>query len=234
MQIKIYTTDGFQAYYILNEDGKLSREGEVEGEGGVPDSFYFAIEAKQTNQPEDPEPPFSGGSEFDGTAWFIWNDNDYICKYKVNGLQGAVDKEFPIKYIKESDVVDGTKKLKISNLSDEDYYWIFSDKIEELNAKNFSSWKELKNYFESDEKIIASLYYSDEHLYNDFKVLANINYSDGTKATKMLSVSKMNDGSYEKDGGKGLKLSEFVIKVDKEIKTIDYTVIYDGALDGDT
>ena len=86
MNIKIYSDDGFKTNYILNEDGTLSRD----VEGGIPDNFYFVVEAKTTNPPPpDPQDPPQGPNNsnfgdieyditFTGTKYHLWMNNTNV------------------------------------------------------------------------------------------------------------------------------------------------------------
>lgn len=141
-------------YSALRKDGTAQDITNIFSEDGVAlenDGNYDLehVDLVSSNPSEPDDPPMSG-EEFNGTAWFIWNENGNVCKYKVENLQGAIDNEgaweYPVNYIKESDVVDGTNKLEISNLSNTDYYWVWDDKIDVLNDK--TTWKQLEDYIE--------------------------------------------------------------------------------------
>ena len=89
-----------------------------------------------------------GGREFEGTAWFLWNDNGTLCKYRAEDLVGLtfIDGKgvYPINYIKESDVKDGSHALEIDNIKAGDYVWTWDSQIEKI--EEMTSWNELMEY----------------------------------------------------------------------------------------
>lgn len=65
----------------------------------------------------------NGHHDFNGNAWFVWNCDGDLCRYKITGLTEAVDTgtdiTYTTKYVKSSDVVDindANKKLNLNTL----------------------------------------------------------------------------------------------------------------------
>lgn len=92
----------------------------------------------------------------------------------------------------------------------------------------------------NEHEIRSTLYYPDTNSYSDFKLAANITYTDGTKKIKILAPVKegINDQNidpfnYETSGGTGLKKCQFLIGNSDTIETVTFTVLK-GSLIGST
>lgn len=108
--------------------------------------------------PEHEPEPEPQGHVFNGNAYFVWNCGGSICKYRVENMQGRIDKdghsEYPINYIKESTVKDGNKVLEISNVVDGgNYFWVWDEAIDQMDS--LTKWDDLTRYVDEldyDEK----------------------------------------------------------------------------------
>lgn len=99
----------------------------------------------------------------------------------------------------------------------------------------------ISNMGREREKIQATLYYTKEHSYKDYQLVANINYKNGSKETKVLNPVKeaehdTNRDPYEyeaigdfESGENKLKKCQFVLENAKNIESVYFTVIKAGA-----
>lgn len=93
----------------------------------------------------------------------------------------------------------------------------------------------------TNPKLISQLYYPTNYDYNDFEVFAKVYYDDGTSITKKATPTKigfLNGHEYDSyetdDAGKNLKLAAYSVDVDENVTNAYFTVVYKGALNGDT
>lgn len=96
----------------------------------------------------------------------------------------------------------------------------------------------------TEKKITAQVYYTGKESYTDYEVYATLHYADGTTELKKLSAGQITTdsmsgdslpaGTYELDGGKGLKYAEFSVSVTDDVVGVDFNAINSGALSGDT
>lgn len=126
-------------------------------------------------------------------------------------------------------------KFKITDDNGKEYYVIIARvtiQVRDNFAPNVSS---------ADNKLFVNVFYPSTSNYNYYQLVAKINYVDGTSETKILSNSTLRDelgedtGVYERDGGEGLKRSEYQIPCPgKNVKSLNLTVIEKGAFDSNT
>lgn len=214
MNIKIYSDDGFQANYILNEDGTLSRD----GEGGVPDSFYFVVEAKTPNppapegqNPSGPQGPGEPGPEqktlkFDfrlnGVDVTNWEDGNITVPADFNMDEIT---EFYIKKI----VVIGENGTETYNYNDNEYsYSLLDDQGRKILETNFE--KVSDNYVNlrvlSHEGDIQDKDKVEGRIYYGFYLTGIKLVKSGFKGVE-VSTSVMPD-NYDFTGWNGVDLSE--------------------------
>lgn len=137
MQIKLEADDGFSANYILQQDGTIVKD----GEGGLPDNLTLKIVSKESES----------GTEFDGTVYFIWNCDNKVCKSQIDGLIPGGRDGYTMNYIKASEIVDGTNKLNVSDITNDDYYWLWDDEF--INSENLTTWSQLKEYMNDEQNL---------------------------------------------------------------------------------
>ncbi|MBR3135137.1 hypothetical protein IKG54_01035 [Candidatus Saccharibacteria bacterium] len=84
---------------------------------------------------------------------------------------------------------------------------------------------------ETDPSLIIDAYYPTTYNYDDFQVVANVIYNDGTTDFQILdTISTQNES-----GGQNLRASSFKISVDKsKIAGAYFTIIKKGALSGNS
>ena len=150
MNIVLYGTDGFRAYYLLQDDGTIVRD----GNGGLPNEMKFKIEGKEPGNPEGPGE--SGGRNFEGSVFFAWNCSNKVCIAEINNLVPGGFDNYPMNYIKESDVVDfvhgDNTILDRSKLKNNDYFWLWDTSQLIIQDENInSSWNAFRDFFEKEE-----------------------------------------------------------------------------------
>ena len=149
MALRIYSNDGFSTLLSVDSNGKVTRN----SEGGYPNSFNITIEKMQNNE----EHGGFGDSRFNGSVYFVWNCAGKLCKKRLENLAGGsgIDGRlvFPVNYIEENEVVDGNNSLDISSLNNEDYYFVWENKYDEINnMTNYSDISSYINTLDEDEK----------------------------------------------------------------------------------
>ena len=124
-------------------------------------------------------------------------------------------------------------KLKITDINNNVYYVLIS-RITLQVRDNFGP-----NTSAEDEKLTVSLLYPSDKNYNEYQLVAKVNYKNGKTETKILNNSFIKDEQnnytteYEGEGGTNLKFCEYEIPCpNKSVKNVELTVIKKGALGG--
>ncbi|MCR5754261.1 MAG: hypothetical protein K6G30_05530 [Acetatifactor sp.] len=95
----------------------------------------------------------------------------------------------------------------------------------------------------TDNHVIAELLYDEHESYNDYDVYATLNYADGSTVIRKAEASEIQyeyngdrvpSGTYESEGGKGLKFADFAIECTSDLVSVSFNVTRHGALSGDT
>lgn len=95
----------------------------------------------------------------------------------------------------------------------------------------------------TDAEVVAEVYYEENESYDDYDVYATIYYQDGSTSIKKLSVSEIEmdmmgnplpPGTYELDGGDGLKLANFNVSIDSSVVGVYFNAVKSGAFSGDS
>lgn len=95
----------------------------------------------------------------------------------------------------------------------------------------------------TDAEVVAEVYYEENESYDDYDVYATIYYQDGSTSIKKLAVSEIEmdmmgnplpAGTYELDGGDGLKLANFNVQIDSSVVGVYFNAVKSGALTGNT
>lgn len=178
----------------------------------------------------------------------------YLLERTIKLNLGAHSK-YNIKSIKALDVNSGA--VTIRNTSGNNYEITFNsnyyDKVtfEVTDVANNTYYIKIGRTVMSVEdnfgpnttnpKVISQLYYPTNYNYNDFEVFAKVYYDDGTSITKKATptiIGWLNGHEYDSyetdDAGKNLKLAAYSVDTDKNVTNVYFTVVYKGALNGDT
>jgi len=140
--------------YNLNEASNGSIVGAIMGEQGykiTADASNIRLENVEFRVEE------REGSSFNGTAWFVWNDNGSLCKCKIEDIPEVMQVDphddfavlYDTKYVKAKDIKDGEHTLDLSKMHTDDeqgenYFWVKDDKISEI--EDLTKWSELESY----------------------------------------------------------------------------------------
>ena len=95
----------------------------------------------------------------------------------------------------------------------------------------------------TDAEVVAEVYYDENESYDDYDVYATIFYQDGSTRIEKLAVSEIEmdmmgnplpPGTYELDGGDGLKLANFNVQIDSSVVGVYFNAVKSGAFTGNT
>ena len=95
----------------------------------------------------------------------------------------------------------------------------------------------------TDAEVVAEVYYDENESYDDYDVYATIYYQDGSTSIKKLAASEIKmdmmgnplpAGTYELEGGDGLKLANFNVSIDSSVVGVYFNAVKSGALTGNT
>lgn len=154
-------------------------------------------------------------------------------KYEIENVKALVDNTKAVTVKKVNDVFEVTfnsnfysqVKLELTDSQGNKYY-VMVNRTAIQAYDNFGPQ-------ETDEAVIAELYYPTTNSYTDFEVYGTINYKDGTSKVELAKnidvIDKFNGSNLGKEGngGNGLKRSAFKVSVDSSnITGVSFNVIY--------
>lgn len=93
---------------------------------------------------------------------------------------------------------------------------------------------------QENPQLIASLFYDEKESYENYEMLVNVFYEDGTVEMKQVPVGYIVDiidgvtTDREKEAGKGLKKACYPVDCPNTVVGMSYTVIKSGALEGNS
>ena len=91
-----------------------------------------------------------------------------------------------------------------------------------------------------DLKVTAQVYFPADMSKDDFEVVANIIFDDGVERTEIAKpaiIGFLNGNDiedYEAEAGKNVKVAAYSVDVTKNVTNVYFTIVYKGALDGNT
>lgn len=128
-------------------------------------------------------------------------------------------------------------EFEVTDTAGNKYYFLVNRIIAEIS----DTFGQSMANNESTVKAKCKLIYDKEKSYEDYQVIANVTYKDGTVKTETIQASEVTeqtmDGSfvtdYEFGAGKNLLSAYYLLEVTEDMSSVDFTVLNNGALDGE-